>query len=266
MVGRAFPVAVAAALAACGAVATTSNDSAESAPQKSATAKPQPPASSPPRQGGMTGDPWSGQYRGPGEMKITPAEPGRYSVYIDSAGPGCGGEIEGPATASSNRLTLSVKPPQPGYQECRIDFDRRGTTLQASTSGDCYLFHGAQCGAFGGEYRRTQPASAPAPSVARPSRPWIVGAWVSRGFACGGDGVIYEADGTYSTDIQSGRWQLTGNTLTETALQTSELGEDETPVANPRPVRSQILSIAPNRNAFTMRTEDGETWHMVRCR
>jgi hypothetical protein len=294
------PIAIAAVLTACGAVATTSNDSAESAPQKRTKAKPQPRVGVESfDRGGMAGcfdpklsgyaraaaeriggvpcktatsadqsgvDPWAGQYTGTAEMKIARAGPGRYSVYIDAGGPGCGGEIEGPATASGDRLTLAVKSPQPGYQQCRIMFDRAGSTLQASTSGDCYLFTGGDC-SFDGPYRRSQPASATAraPS-AQSSRSWLVGAWVSQGFACGGEGLIYEADGTYGTDAQSGRWQLTGNVLTETALQTVEMGEGETPIRNPRPVRSQILSVAPNRNAYTVRTTNGEVWHMVRCR
>lgn len=242
------PIAIAAVLTACGAVTTTSNDAAESAPQKSAKPRQQPrvgferfdrggmagcfdpklsgyaraaaeriggvPCKTPSGADQGGGDPWAGQYSGTAEMKITRAGPGRYSVYIDSGGPGCGGEIEGGATASGNRLTLSVNPPQPGYQQCRVMFDRTGSTLQASTSGDCSLFHGGACG-FAGPYRRTQSASAPAPATAS-AQPSILGVWVHQGGYCAsGDPIVFEAGGGYRNsggDLR-GRWSITGEKL-----------------------------------------------------
>lgn len=92
---------------------------------------------------------------------------------------------------------------------------------------------------------------------------WIVGWWIEREEFCGEGGVTYRADGTYTTDIQTGRWRLSGNTLIETPLTNEEEGGR---IRNPQPERSQILSVAANRNAFTVRYPDGRVWNMKRCR
>lgn len=301
------PIAIAAVLTACGAVATTSNDTAESAPQKTAKAK-QPSAGFPRyEQGGMAGcfnpnlsgqarvaaeriggvpcnqssasdangaggDPWVGSYTGDfdgggGEVAISRASGGRYNVEASVGGPGCSGSISGVGTASGNRLSFSDKMTvgEQGSAICTMTLAREGNRLSVSGAGECHFWSGMSCGMNGTVTRqgRNESSSVSPPAPTRAARPWIVGAWVSRGFACGGDGVNYEADGTFASDIQSGRWQLTGSTLIETTLHNEEAGGA---VRNPRPVRSQILSVAPNRNAFTMRTADGEVWQMVRCR
>jgi hypothetical protein len=218
-------------------------------------------------------DPWIGEYEGPaaegmtGHVSIAAGTaPNRYRLGIDVTGPGCSGSINGTGIATNNRMSLTERAPGQAEQ-CRISLVRNGSTIVVGEIEGCLYFHGAQC-SFDARVTRQSSASArptarPAPSAARP---WIVGAWVSRGVSCGGEGVLYGADGTYTNGAQSGRWQLSGNTLTETALQAIEMGESETPIRNPRPIRSQILSVAPNRNAFTMRTADGQVWQMVRCR
>ncbi len=274
------PMAIAAVLTACGAVATTSNDSADSAPQKNASAKMQPSSPDIARKmnasAGQTGsDDWSGTYDGSSdggglEAQIKSAGANAYRVELTVTNPetSCGGSISGVGTVSGNRLSISdtLSMGEYGKAVCTMRFTRQGDRLTALGEGDCHYWSGASCGLSGSMTRRNAAPSRRAASTAATTQPFIVGAWVSRGFACGGDGVIYEVDGTYATDGQAGRWQLSGNTLIETALETVELGEGETPIQNPRPVRSQILSVAPNRNAFTMRTADGEVWHMVRCR
>lgn len=90
-----IPIAIAAALTACGAVATTSNDSAESAPQKSAKAK------QPPRvgfesfdKGGMAGcfDPKLSGYARAAAERIG-GVPCKTSTSAQSSGaPSAGGE------------------------------------------------------------------------------------------------------------------------------------------------------------------------------
>jgi hypothetical protein len=306
------PIAIAAVLTACGAVATTSNDSAESAPQKG-TAKQQQTVGFPNyEQGGMAGcfDPklsgyaraaaeriggvpcaessstgasgngttaagsWAGRYEGSfdggeGEAILTgPSRVGNnYNAELSVAGGGCSGQASAAGAPRGNVLTLEIPTGNMADDNaglCRITLTRQGDTLRVRENG-CAELHGMSCGFSGSVARRGGTTSASDPvSVGESS--WLVGAWVSRGVACGGEGLVYEADGTYGSDAQSGRWQLTGTTLTETALATVELGEDSTPIRNPRPVRSQILAIAPNRNAFAMRTANGEVWHMVRCR
>jgi hypothetical protein len=244
---KAFLFRSAVLLAACGVLATTSNDAAESAPRKTAKAKQQPrigvqryeqggmagcfnpslsgyaraaaeriggvPCDRPSGAGQAGGDPWEGQYTGTGEMKIARAGGANYSVRIDTVRPGCGGEIEGVAPANANRLTLSV-PVQAGYQQCRIVFDRSGGSLQATTSGDCYLFHGGEC-KFAGTHRRQQSASV-APAAPSSSHPWIVGVWVQQGGYCAsGEPIVFEAGGGYrnSGGDLDGRWSLPGNAL-----------------------------------------------------
>jgi hypothetical protein len=245
------PVAIAAVLTACGAVVTTSNDSAESAPQKSSKAK-QPVLNYPSYdRGGMAGcfdpklsgyarvaaeriggvpcktnsaapqndnDPYAGRWRGSGELTITAAGSGRYKVYLETGAPGCGGEIKGWAVASSSRLMLSVTPPQPGYQACTVAFGRKGPSLEATEYGDCHLFYGGEC-SFGGDYSRLSSGGAAAtqPTAPPSTSPSIVGVWVQQGDYCAsGDAVVIDANGSYrnSGGDVDGRWSLSGNALT----------------------------------------------------
>lgn len=101
-------------------------------------------------------------------------------------------------------------------------------------------------------------------TTAAPTRgsSWIVGGWIERDSSCSEGGITYRADGTYITDIQFGRWQLNGTALIETPLRNDEEGGE---VENPQPQRSQILSVAANHNAFTVRYPDGRVWNMKRC-
>lgn len=148
------PIAIAAALTACGAVATTSNDSAESAPQKSAKAKPQPrigverfdqggmvgcfdpnlsgyarvaaeriggvPCGQSPA--GASGDDWPGEYSGDtdggsGNVSIKSAGGGAYRVEVATVNSetGCGGSISGAGTVTGNRLSFSDTLSLEGY-------------------------------------------------------------------------------------------------------------------------------------------------------
>jgi hypothetical protein len=302
------PIAIAAVLTACGAVATTSNDSAESAPQKSAKAKQQPSVGFQRfDRGGMAGcfsprlsgqaraaaeriggvpcatsqtagagargasDSWAGDYEGRGDggalsMRLDNAQTaGRYYASLEIVGEGgCSGELSAQGTASGNRMTLTQRVPD-SADICRVDLTRSGQSISIKESG-CAYFHGMSCGFSGGATRRGS-AAASTPSPAQRPAPWIVGAWVSRGEDCQGDsGLVIERDGTYiAGGSESGRWTLSGATLTFTALQTFEMGEDEaSPIRNPRPMPHRILS--RTANAYTSRTPRGETWNMVRCR
>jgi hypothetical protein len=302
------PIVIAAVLTACGAVATTSNNSAESAPQKGAKAK-QPPSAGFPRyeQGGMAGcfDPrlsgyaraaaeriggvpcaasrttgggaggasgsWAGDYEGRGDggslsMRLDNAQtPGRYYASLEIVGEGgCSGELSAQGTALGDRMTLTQRVPD-SADICRVNLTRSGQTISIRERG-CTYFHGMSCG-FSGSATRRGSAAASTPSSAQRQTSWIVGAWVSRGEDCQGDsGVIFERDGTYiAGGSESGRWMLSGATLTFTALETFEMGEDKaTPIRNPRPVPHRILS--RTANAYTSRPPRGETWNMVRCR
>jgi hypothetical protein len=301
---RSLPVSVAILLAACGVAATTSNDAAESATQKSGKAKQRArvgfesfdrggmagcfdpnlsgharaaaeriggvPCAEAPATTAAGSDSWIGEYEGPAVEGMTAGvsirrgvAPNRYQVRVEVGGPGCGGQVEGMGIAANNRMTVIV-PVSEGSGQCRVQLDRNGSTLSMDESDDCLGMHGAQC-RFEARVTRQGPARA----AVMPTRPmpvsgnaWIVGAWIARGGPCG-EGVTYSANGTYITDIQTGRWQLNGNTLIETALTNDEEGGV---VRNPQPGRSQILSVAANRNAFVVRYPDGEVYDMVRCR
>lgn len=218
------------------------------------------------------GDPWIGRYSD-GEMIITRGNgPNRYAIHIETADAGCGGQITGTGTATRNRMTMIV-PVQRGYRACRLDMDRQGSTLRVSQSGDCYLFYGGQC-SFDGSYVRERSASA-VPATRRMSVPqsrpaaqsasWIVGSWLLSGSDCAGPiGITYYPDGAYSTHMDSGRWQLTGNTLTHTTLETYTAGDagSRRRVANPQPSRSQILS--RTARSFVHRSPNGAA-RLERC-
>jgi hypothetical protein len=119
---------------------------------------------------------------------------------------------------------------------------------------------GTPCASAGG--------ASPPREVSARGATWIVGWWIEREEFCGEGGMTYRADGTFTHDSGSGRWRLNGNTLIETQLRTSDGNMEEAsnePVENPQPVRSQILSVAASRNAFTVRYPDGRVWNMKRC-
>lgn len=284
MVGRAFPVAIATALAACGAVATTSNDAAESAAQKSAKAKPQPPSVGVPRatnaSADQTGsDDWPGEYGGDtdggnGNVLIRSAGGGAYRVEIATVNPetGCGGSISGVGTVSGNRLSISdtLSLPEYGKAICTMRLTRQGNRLNVSGEGDCHLWSGKSCNLEGTMTRhgaaqsegtaRSATVNVPASKAAQP---WIVGAWTMRGEPCGGEGLVIEPDGSFFNIGELGRWQLAGNALTFTVTARGDMG-DERPVANPRPARTQILS--RSATSLSLRHPDGTVSHLVRCR
>lgn len=178
---------------------------------------------------------WVGSYSG---MQIGAAGANRYSIYIDIGAPGCGGSIEGIATGSGDRLTMTVPPPVQGnYRQCRLTLDRRGNSIHVTSAGDCYLFHGAQCEGFDGDYARDPGSdravssrnniaaaprgqvmmSAGGPAVPAGGTSAIEGSWVLEGGYCAsGDPIAFLGDGTYDTSESdvSGRWSMSGNTLT----------------------------------------------------
>lgn len=216
------------------------------------------------------GDNWSGRYRGGGEyaggdLNIRRADATRYYLRFEIGAPGCGGEIDGIGHATANRMTISVSVPD-SDQQCRIMLDRQGSTLRVNEGGACSYFHGAQC-SFNGSYvrgrsasaaPRTRTVSAPQVRPAARSASWIVGSWVIAGGDCGGDiGITYFPDGAFATHMDSGRWQLAGNTLTHTTLETYTAGDSSSRrrVANPQPSQSQILARTPS--SFVHRSANG---------
>lgn len=302
-----IPIVMAAILTACGAAATSSDNSADAAGGKKSAGRERDqqaeldayikeavemesavqnggipgcyggePCGEGSSSTGSGGDDWSGHYKGGGkfaggDLNIKRADGARYSVAFEIGGQGCGGGVDGTGTANGNRMTMSV-PVQSGYQQCRIVLDRQGSTLRASESGDCYLFYGGQC-SFDGTYTRersasaapaTKTVSAPSARAATQRASWLVGAWTIRGEPCGGFGTSFDADGTFTADSEKGTWTLAGNVLTVVTRANFVLGEEgETPVRNPRPVRSTVLSSAAR--AFSFRDGAGRVWNMVRC-
>jgi hypothetical protein len=300
------PIAIAAVLTACGAVATNSNE-AESAPQKSAKAK-QPPSAGFPRyeQGGMAGcfdpklsgyaraaaehigglpcntptsaeqgegDSWIGKYAGRGDGGATQftvtagGGAGRYSVAGELIGEGgCSGELSGTGTASGNHLTLIA--PIPGERrQCQMVFTRQGKTIAVQEGDNCSYFHGMSCEFSGSVTRRGSSASVSTPAPAQGATPWIVGAWVSRGESCQGDsGLIFASNGTYSAAGSENGRW----SLSGATLAFTALETFEMGEAGttavPNPHAVRSQIIAASREAFKMRGANGVVWDMVRCR
>lgn len=296
------PLAVAAALTACGAVATTSNDAAESAPQgKSKAAQKQPQIGFPDSsRGGMAGcfDPslsgyartqaeriggvpceqeagetetggasWVGEYRGPvdgatGVVTITRAGGGLSAEAVMFSDHGCGGSVSGPVTMQAGRLVLTKTPSEAEAPQCRIVMTREGSSLTVQENR-CTYYHGRSC-EFNGRLTRVGASAAPAKSAPAHTTNWIVGTWVNQGEVCGAQGIRFGPDGEFETTGESGRWMLSGNALTITTLVNFDLSEEDgTPVSNPRPVRSTIVKRGPR--GFTMRDAGGKLFNIVRC-
>lgn len=215
-----------------------------------------------------SGDRWPGAYGG---LEIAAAGPNRYSVRVEIAAPGCGGEIAGTASGSGDRLVMSAPPPVPGdYRQCRLDLEHRGASVRVTSDGDCYLFHGAQCEGFDGDYRRERSANAAPTGRTAATRPapqsvsWIIGTWVLPGGDCNGEiGITYFPSGSYATHMDAGLWRLHGNTLTHTATETYTAGDASSrrAIPNPQPSRSQV--IARTSNSFTHRSVSSV--RLVRC-
>lgn len=209
-------VGMAAILGACGGVATSSNNSAESAAQGGAKAAPQ-------ARSGAGGDSWVGDYAGDGDGGGTQFAvragrvTGTYAVTGELVGDGeaqgCAGEISGNATAAGSRLTLVVPIPEDSMQ-CRVTFTRQGTRVQVEEE-NCSYFHGMSCGFSGNVSRRRSAAAAPAPVPAAGQS--MLGAWVQEGGYCAsGDPIVFETGGGYrnSGGEIEGDWSLSGETLT----------------------------------------------------
>jgi hypothetical protein len=187
------PIVMAAVLTACGAAATSSDNSADAAGEKKSASRERDQQAkldayikesvemeSAVQNGGIPGcyggscadesgstvpgGDWSGHYKGRGAFTVgdlTIARAGggnRYSVALEIGAPGCGGEVKGTGSASANRMTMTV-PVSDGGEQCRFVLDRQGSTLSVSEGDGCANFHGAQC-SFDGSYARDRSASA----------------------------------------------------------------------------------------------------------
>lgn len=279
------PIMIAAVLTACGAVATTSNDSAESAPQKGAKAK-QTPQVGPNRydQGGMAGcfDPrlsgqartaaeriggvpcersataesgagggdWVGEYRGPfdganGVVTISRTSAGLSAEVAMFSDHGCGGSVSAPARVELDRLTL-IKSGDEGPQ-CRIVMTRSGDHLDVSESG-CTYFHGRSC-EFNGRVMRVRATSPSSAGAALPERrSSILGSWATSLSECQGtSGITFFADGSFDADGTLGTWNLTGQVLTLVLRKSYTLGEEPTPLPKPIVQRQRAVSAGPDR-------------------
>ena len=266
-----IPIGAAILLTACGA-AITANNAAESAPQKSAR---QPARPSPPQS---TGDGWSGTYTGrfdggDGTVEISALGGNAYHVEVGTfgQGTGCSGGTTGTARAQGDRLELIVQndPQLSQGGQCRVLMTRQGARLTVGED-NCLEHHGMSCNFEGSVTRRGEAAAAPPPRTASAAADssWIVGAWVPGGTGtCGGEGWVLNANGSYADLQGSGRWSMTGNTLTLTM--TARIPPDgditeEIPVRPARITRSLILH--HNLGTFSVRYANGRVGHFVRCR
>jgi hypothetical protein len=161
------------------------------------------------------------------------------------------------AESATQRARPKARPQRPVLDDMRFDQGGMAGCFDPNLSG--YARRAAE--EIGGVPCETP--RRPAPAATSRGASWLVGRWISRGGSCDSDeGIAYSANGTFVTDIQSGRWRLIGDTLSETGLR-DEQGD---PIRSPRYDISRILSVAANRNSFSVRYPDGQVWHMVRCR
>lgn len=163
-----IPIVTAAVLTACGSAAITNN--AADAEQGS--------------RRGAAGDAWAGHYEGrtdggDGFLDIAASrQAGSYSVRMEVAGPGCGGDAAGTGRLVNGRLIVNA-PTQSGEQ-CTLEFTRNGAGLRSTESGSCYQQHGPSCD-FTGTLRRTGAAR----SSVVPGAPEVGGRTSSQNAASG---------------------------------------------------------------------------------
>lgn len=257
------------------------------------------------QSGAGGGDAWAGRYEGrtdggDGILDIRAGRGSSYDVSMEIAAPGCGGDVHGQGTVTNGRLIVTSTAPDGG--QCVLEFTRNGSRLRSTEAGSCYAMHGPSCD-FTGTLTRTGAAQSaaggasneasrgkvenPAEAYAELVRStdnggpvgtmdgnrgssgaaWIVGSWTTDRSDC--DTVAdlnLRADGTYFADGESGRWTLSGNTLSITVLMRNvEGGEfgDERPVRNPRPSLSEVRQLS--RNRIWLNGADGRIVTLERC-
>ena len=219
-----IPIVMAAILTACGAAATSSDNSADAAGGKKSAGRERDqqaeldayikeavemenavqnggipgcyggePCNDESSSTGSGGDDWGGKYKGRsgeftvGDLTIARVGGGnRYSVALEIGAPGCGGEMKGTGTASAARMTMIIPVPNGGGQ-CRVVLDRRGSALSVSGSDGCAQFHGAQC-SFDGTYARGRVASAAPKTGNSGAPPERSASWIVGEWVNRGDG------------------------------------------------------------------------------
>jgi hypothetical protein len=220
--------------------------------------------------GRVSGDAWAGKYEGDfdgGRGYVTIAAPDRKGAHrvelaVAGQGTGCSGEVSGSGVPRGDLLSLRIPNDDGSGDICSISLTRRGDGLEVQESG-CAYHHGMSCGFSGSVTRRGQSAAASKIFTPSGAAPWIVGAWVPRGVACGGDGLVFQPDGVFMTVGEFGRWQLAGKALTFTVTHRGDMGEEQ-PVQNLQPSRWTVT--ASSARAFTMTDGAGSVSHMIRCR
>lgn len=90
---------------------------------------------------------FEGRYRTPGNsLTIRPAGAGQFKVDAEISSSRCVGVISARGRIEGGRLVAEAK--EDG-DVCRLDISRRGRNLVVSESGQCSLFHGANCNYVG---------------------------------------------------------------------------------------------------------------------
>jgi hypothetical protein len=71
---------------------------------------------------------------------------GGYSVKLETSTKGCGGEVEGKATAEGDVLTLSAPNDDATYgKACIVTLTKKGKRLVMEEVEGCLFWHGAAC-------------------------------------------------------------------------------------------------------------------------
>jgi hypothetical protein len=92
-----------------------------------------------------------------------------------------------------------------------------------------------------------------------PSKAWLVGGWVIEGQSCDSDaGIIYAADGRWTSYGASGTWRLDRNRIL------AEVTHDDEGLS--RSDRSHVERIEEiGRDSYLARRDDGSSLRMRRC-
>ncbi|MEL7731076.1 hypothetical protein AAG612_16220 [Citromicrobium bathyomarinum] len=92
---------------------------------------------------------------------------------------------------------------------------------------------------------------------------WIVGTWSYDGTCASDFAVFYEADGTMHNDAESGTWDVSGKTLTETITEEFEMGEPGvTKIDPPRVRRIEVEMLDQTKGNLVF---EGDTYPITRC-
>jgi hypothetical protein len=167
------------------------------------------------------------------------------------------------AESATQRTRPKAQPQRPVLDDMRFDRGGMAGCFDPNLSGSART----AAEAIGGVPCETPRRATTTPPAQRAgATAWIVGAWVTRGTPCGGEGLVIERDGTFVAESESGSWTLAGNTLTLVTRRTFDMGDVDSEQELKPPRTTQFSVTSSTARAFSMRQAGERVWNMVRCR